>query len=93
MEKVNIEDFINRHLIKVLWGVVIYFLMNLSSDFKEVKITLQQLLINQATVENRLINLEARAQKNSERLDRHDVILLDDARASQLRNNNNNNNK
>lgn len=93
MEKVNIEDFINRHLIKVLWGVVIYFLMNLSSDFKEVKITLQQLLINQATVENRLINLEARAQKNSDRLDRHDVILLDDARASQLRNNNNNNNK
>lgn len=93
MEKVNIEDFINRHLIKVLWGVVIYFLMNLSSDFKEVKITLQQLLINQATVENRLINLEARAQKNSDRLDRHDVILLDDARAAQLRNNNNNNNK
>lgn len=93
MDKVNIEDFINRHLIKVLWGVVIYFLMNLSSDFKEVKITLQQLLINQATVENRLINLEARAQKNSDRLDRHDVILLDNARASQLRNNNNNNNK
>lgn len=77
MPQVIIEDFINKHLIKVLWAVVIYFLMNLSSDFKDVKITLQQLLINQATVETRLINLEARAQRNSDRLDKNDAAITD----------------
>lgn len=77
MPQVIIEDFINKHLIKVLWAVVIYFLMNLSSDFKDVKITLQQLLINQATVETRLINLEARAQRNSDRIDKNESSIVD----------------
>lgn len=77
MPQVVIEDFINKHLVKVLWAVVIYFLMQLSTDFKEVKVTLQQLLINQATVDNRLNNLESRAQRNSDRLDRHDTFLLE----------------
>ena len=77
MNQVNIEDFINKHLVKVLWGVVIYFLMNLSNDFKEVKVTLQQLLINQATVDNRLNNLEQNATKTSERLDKFDASVVD----------------
>lgn len=72
MSQVNIEDFINKHLVKVLWAIVIYFLMNLSTDFKEVKITLQQLLINQATIENRLGNLETNDKKQDTRLDAAD---------------------
>ena len=77
MSQINIEDFLNKHVIKVLWAVVVYFLMQLSGDFKEVKVTLQQLLINQATVDSRLNTLEGRASRNSDRLDKHDAIIIE----------------
>lgn len=77
MNQVNIEDFLNKHLVKVFYAVIVYFLMGLSTDFKEMKITLQQLLINQATVESRLMQLEARAVRNSERLDKADAASID----------------
>lgn len=65
MSQVNIEDFINKHLVKVLWAIVIYFLMDLSSSFKEVKVTLQQMLINQAVVDLRLSNVESQLKSNT----------------------------
>lgn len=65
MSQVNIEDFINKHLVKVLWGVAVYFIMTLSNDFKEVKGTLQQLVINQATNEVRVTSTEALARQNA----------------------------
>ena len=65
MSQINIEDFLNKHLVKVLWAVVIYFLMDLSSSFKEVKVTLQQMLINQAVVELRITTTEGNVKQNT----------------------------
>ena len=62
----NIKDFINEHLVKILWGIALYFISNLSNDFKDVKLTLQQILINQATMEQRISNIENKAKQNSD---------------------------
>lgn len=73
MSQVNIEDFVNRHLVKVLWGIALYFLMQMANDFKEVKLTLQQILINQATIEARLAGLEDSDKKQNVKFDNYDA--------------------
>lgn len=70
MSQVTIENFINKHLVHLLWGIALYFLVGMANDFKDVKITLQQLLINQATIESRLTNTEANDKKQDALLDK-----------------------
>lgn len=68
----NIEgakNFINEHLVKILWGVSLYYLTQLAGDFKDVKTTLQAILVNQAVVEVRLTNKDSADKKQDERLD------------------------
>ena len=65
MSQVNVEDFINKHLVKVFYTLIVFFMYNMYIDFKEVKTTLQQMLINQATVEIRISNMEATTKQNS----------------------------
>ena len=62
----GVKGFINEHLVKILWGVSLYFLTSLSNDFKDVKNTLQAILINQATLDQRMSNVENRAKQNSD---------------------------
>lgn len=70
MSQDNIKSFINEHLVKVFYGIIIYFLMNLSGDFKDMKNTLQQLVINQATIETRLVRLEKSDEKQDTKLEK-----------------------
>jgi hypothetical protein len=62
----GVKSFINDHLVKVLWAISLYFLTQLSSDFKDVKSTLQAILINQATMETRLGALESTTKQNTD---------------------------
>jgi hypothetical protein len=62
----GVKSFINEHLVKLLWGISLYFLMNLSNDFKDVKTTLQAILINQATMETRLGAVEGATKQNTQ---------------------------
>lgn len=65
MATTDIKDFISENFVKVLWGIIVYFLMQLSNDFKDVKTTLQQMLINQATMEQRMSNIESQVKQNT----------------------------
>ncbi len=62
----GVKSFINEHLVKILWGISLYFLTQLSADFKDVKTTLQAILVNQAVVEQRMNTLESSTKQNTD---------------------------
>lgn len=69
----NIEgakNFINEHLVKILWGVSLYYLTQLAGDFKDVKTTLQAILVNQATMEIRMSNKESLDKKQDDEIEK-----------------------
>lgn len=69
----NIEgakNFINEHLNKIFLGILIYFIQGLASDFKDVKTTLQTILVNQATMEIRMSNKESNDKKQDEDIEK-----------------------
>ena len=71
MSQVNIEDFLNKHLVKVFYGIVVYFLLQISSDFKDMKTSIQQLVVSHAIIENRMSTLEENDKKQDALIDKN----------------------
>jgi len=70
MSQVNIEDFINKHLVKVFYGLVVFFMYNIYIEFKEMKVILQQVVVNQATLDVRMSNKDAIDTRQDARIDK-----------------------
>ena len=75
--KVDIEGFISKHLVKVFYGIVVYFLLQISTDFKEMKTAIQQLVVNQAIIENRVNTLEANDKRQDAKFEAYDKSVQD----------------